>query len=147
MRLAAVLFALLACAAAASAAIVPQRGIAGVRLEMTKAQVRAARGAPASVVHGSNDFGRYVEYRYVKLAVTFQGERTVTNISTTRANERTANGIGVGSTKAQVKAKIRGAHCDRLTCSVGRLLPGRKVTTFFLRRGIVSRVGLGLVID
>ena len=43
MRVATALVILLAGAAAASAAIVPQRGIAGIRLTMTRAQVRAER--------------------------------------------------------------------------------------------------------
>ena len=74
MRLAAAcVLAVLASAAAASAAIVPQRGIAGVRLEMTKAQVRAVLGAPRRAVHGSNEFGSFTIYRYRGLRITFQG--------------------------------------------------------------------------
>jgi hypothetical protein len=151
MRLAAALFALLACAAAASAAIVPQRGIAGVRLEMTKAQVRAARGAPTSVVHGSNDFGSFTIYRYSGLRVTFQGNRTVTAVFTTRATERTAAGVGVGSTEAKVRAKVAGVRCRTESgfrhCFVGRFLPGRRVTDFRIKRGHVTSVQVAFVLD
>ncbi|MDQ2984517.1 MAG: hypothetical protein M3R70_11460 [Actinomycetota bacterium] len=144
---AASLFAAVVVVSSAAAKIVVQRSIAGVKLNMTQAKVKSILGRPNSVVRGTNEFGRWKEFRYFRLAVTFQGEANVTNLSTSRTNERTANDIGVGSTKAEVRAKIRGVRCDRLTCWVGRFLPGSKVTTFFLKRGLVSRVGLGLVID
>ena len=111
MRVATALVILLATAAAASAAIVPQRGIGGVRLALTRAQVRAVLGAPASAVHGRNEFGSFTVYRYRGLRVTFQGNRTVTAILTTRATERTAAGVGVGSTEGQVRAKVAGVRC------------------------------------
>jgi hypothetical protein len=102
VKVATALVILLAGAAAASAAIVPQRGIAGVRLAMTRAQVRAVLGAPAAAFHGRNEFGTFTVYRYRGLRVTFQGNRTATAILTTRTTERTAAGVGVGSTEGQV---------------------------------------------
>ena len=84
MKVATALVILLASAAAAPAAIVPQRGIAGLRLAMTRAQVRVVLGAPAAAVHGRNEFGTFTVYRYRGLRVTFQGNRTVTSILTTR---------------------------------------------------------------
>jgi hypothetical protein len=131
----------------AAARVVVQRSIAGVKMGMTQAKVRSVLGRPSRVVHGSNEFGRYVEFRYFGLAVTFQGEATATNVRTTRASERTASGIGVGSSRADVMAKIAGVHCSAAICTVGRFLPGRKVTTFFIKRGVVFRIALGLVID
>ena len=151
MRLAAALVAVLASAGAAAAAIVPQRGIAGVRLEMTKAQVRAVLGAPAAVVHGSNDFGSFTIYRYPGLRVTFQGNRNVTAVFTTRATERTAAGVGVGSTEAKVRAKVAGVRCRTESgfrhCFVGRFLPGKRVTDFRLERGHVTSVQVAFVLD
>ena len=151
MRLAAALAAFLVCVATASAAIVPQRGIAGVRLEMTRAQVRAVLGMPATVVHGSNDFGSFTAYRYRGLRVTFQGNRTVTAIFTTRAGERTAAGVGVGSTEGQVRAKVTGVRCRTESgfrhCFVGRFLPGKRVTDFRLKRGHVTSVQVAFVLD
>ena len=58
MRVATALVILLAGAAAASAAIVPQRGIAGVRLTMTRAQVRAVLGAQRLEVGAVEGEGR-----------------------------------------------------------------------------------------
>ena len=150
MRVATALVILLA-GAAASAAIVPQRGIAGVRLAMTKAQVRAVLGAPAAAVHGRNDFGSFTVYRYRGLRVTFQGNRTVTAIVTTRTAERTAAGVGVGSTEGQVRAKVAGVRCRTETgfrhCFVGRFLPGRRVTDFRIKRGHVTSVQVAFVLD
>ena len=140
-----------AFAAVASAAIVPQRGIAGVRLEMTKTEVRAVLGAPRRAVHGSNEFGSFTVYRYRGLRVTFQGNRTVTSIFTTRAGERTAAGVGVGSTEGQVRAKVAGVRCRTESgfrhCFVGRFLPGRRVTDFRIRRGHVTSVQVAFVLD
>jgi hypothetical protein len=151
VRVAVALVVALACAAAASAAIVPQRSIAGVRLGMTKAQVRATLGAPRRAVHGSNDFGSFTEFRYRGLRVTFQGDRRVTNLFTTRGTERTARGIGVGSTESQVKARVAGVRCRTESgfrhCFVGRFLPGRRITDFRIRSGRVSSVDIGFVID
>ena len=151
MRVATALVILLAGAAAVSAAIVPQRGIAGVRLAMTRPQVRAVLGAPAAVVHGSNEFGSFTVYRYRGLRVTFQGDRTVTAIFTTRTTERTAAGVGVGSTEGQVRAKVAGVRCRTESgfrhCFVGRFLPGKRVTDFRVKRGRVTSVIVGFVLD
>jgi hypothetical protein len=151
VRAAVAVLAFLVTAAAVSATIVPQRGIAGVRLEMTKAQVRATLGAPRSAVHGSNEFGSFTIYRYRGLRVTFQGNRRVTDVFTTRPTERTARGVGVGSTEGQVRAKVAGVRCRTESgfrhCFVGRFLPGRRVTDFRIKRGRVSSVHVGFVID
>jgi hypothetical protein len=151
VRVATSLVILLTSAAAASAAIVPQRGIAGVRLAMTRAQVRAVLGAPAAVAHGSNDFGSFTVYRYRGLRVTFQGNRTVTAILATRASERTAAGVGVGSTEGQVRAKVAGVRCRTESgfrhCFVGRFLAGRRVTDFRIKRGHVTSVQVAFVLD
>jgi hypothetical protein len=151
VRVAAVVLVALATVAAASATIVPQRSIAGVRLQMTKAQVRATLGAPRSAVHGSNEFGSFTIFRYRGLRVTFQGNRRVTDVFTTRPAEQTARGVGVGSTESQVKAKVAGVRCRTESgfrhCFVGRFLPGRRVTDFRIKSGRVSSVHVGFVID
>ena len=148
---AACIFVVFAVAAVASAAIVPQRGIAGVRLEMTKAQVRAVLGAPRRAVHGSNEFGSFTVYRYRGLRITFQGNRRVTDVFTTRPGERTARGVGVGSTEAQVRARVPGLRCRSETglrhCFLGRFLAGRRVTDFRIKHGHVTSVDVGFVVD
>jgi hypothetical protein len=141
----------LAWAAAASAVIVPQRSIAGVRLGMTKAQLRATLGAPKRATHGTNEFGAFTVFRYRGLSVTFQGNQTATNLLTSRPTERTVRDVGVGSTEAEVRAKVAGVRCRTegtfRHCFVGRFLPGRRITDFRIRHGRVSGVDIGFVID
>src|SRR5262245_27942292 len=121
-------------ASSAPATIVPQRGIAGGGLGMTQAKVRSVLGTPPNVKHGSNDFGKYTIYRGAALEVTFQGNKTVTAISTSRTGERTAGGVGPGSTEAQLKAKLEGLTCKTESgfrhCYVGKFLAGHRVTDF-----------------
>ena len=147
----AVTAAVLTASEVAQATIRPQRGIAGVAAGMTATQVRGVLGAPASVRRGSNDFGRYREFRYRDLHVFFQGVQRVTSVSTTRRGERTRSGIGVGSSERRLRRKMRGVRCATelrvRRCTLGRLLPGRRVTDFLIRRGRVVRVSIGLVID
>jgi hypothetical protein len=151
VRVATALVILLVSAASASAAIVPQRAIAGVRLTMTKAQVRAVLGAPAAATHGLNEFGSFTVYRYRGLRVTFQGNRTVTAIFTTRTTERTPAGVGVGATEGQVRAQVAGVRCRTESgfrhCFVGRFLPGKRVTDFRIKRGRVTSVQVAFVLD
>lgn len=135
------------CAAAADAAIIVQHGIAGVSIGMSQAKVRSILGTPTKVLHKKNAFGRYVEYLYPRLVLDFQGPGPLSNVATTRRTERTGKGVGVGSTRLRVKAKVRGARCNTAICTVGKLLPGRIVTTFYLRKGVVVRVSVGRVLD
>jgi hypothetical protein len=151
MRTWAVLGCILACgffAPAASALIQVDRGIAGARLGNSRAEVRAALGKPTKVLGGSNDFGSFVRYRFAGgLTVTFQGRTRVTGVSTSGVGDRTATGVGVGSTVAEVKAGVPGVTCDATSCHTGSFLPGKRVTDFRLSGGKVANVLVGLVID
>ena len=141
----------LALATGAGGAIVPQRSIAGVALGHTRAHVRATLGKPLSVRHGRNEFGAYTVFRYRQVTVTFQGNAGATGLTTASRAQRTRKGVGVGSTEAQVKRGVRGVRCTTTAslrhCTLGRELPGRRVTDFVLRRGHVVRVVVGFVID
>ncbi|HEY6068174.1 MAG TPA: hypothetical protein VIU81_05710 [Gaiellaceae bacterium] len=141
----------LVAASSAEARIVVQHGVAGASLHMTKAQVRARLGAPVRVRAGRNDFGRYTEFVYSNVTVSFQiGARATAFRVSTRA-ERTAGGIGVGSTEAAVKAGIAHITCRTESgfrhCFVGRFLPGRVVTDFRIRSGRVRSITIGYVLD
>jgi hypothetical protein len=149
---AALVVGLLAAAPAAHATIRPQIGMAGVRLQMTREQVRAAVGAPRAVHHLRNDFGRYTEYLYPHaVRVAFQSGSRVTAIDTTGRHERTRRGVGVGSTERSVRSKVAHVRCETIagtrSCHVGAFLAGRRVTDFLLRGGRVVRVTVGFVID
>jgi hypothetical protein len=141
----------LALAGTASATIVIGRGVAGVRLGMSQAAVRAKLGTPVKVVKAKNEFGPYTEFRYRGYVVDFQNNETVTAVATTLAREKTPSGVGVGSTWAQVRRKVPHLICTGSAvfgdCHVGNLLPGRTVTDFFVKSGKVVRVLVGIVID
>jgi hypothetical protein len=141
----------LALTPAAGARIVVQKGIGGAELGMTRANVRAKLGTPLRVKHGSNDFGQYTEFVYRTVTVSFQGNAKVTGMRTSSRRERTARGIGVGSTLVQVRGNVPSVRCRNefgsLHCWVGRFLPGRRVTDFLFRKGRVSSVVVGYVLD
>ena len=63
----------------AAAIIQVDRGIAGVRIDNTKRQVRAALGTPKRILHGNNDFGSFTEFRYAgRIRVLFSFGNRVT---------------------------------------------------------------------
>jgi len=138
-------------ALAASAVIIPQRGLAGLRLGMTQAKVRSVLGEPGRVVRGSNEFGAYTEFVYRSLRVSFQGNASVTNLRTTRRSERTKSGVGVGSSEVELRRKVGGIRCRTefgfRHCFLGRFLAGRRVTDFRIVRGRVASIDIGFVID
>jgi hypothetical protein len=141
----------LALPASAAARIVPQRGIAGATLNMTRAELQSKRGAPdKSLVRDSQVFGRYETWFYGKTSIDMfrKGDDKVFNMSTTDRSERTATDVGVGSTAAAVKKGVTGVRCDSSHCFLGRFDPGRKVTDFILSKtGRVTRVTIGYVFD
>ena len=119
---------------------------------MSKAKVRSVLGKPTRSTTGKNEFGPYTRYVYPRVTVIFQGNAAVTSVETTSAKERTGSGIGVGSTVAQVKARVPGVKCDLAgtigDCHVGEFKPGKRVTDFIVNRNHrVVRVVVGFVID
>jgi hypothetical protein len=152
ITLTAACLAALALPAAAGAKIQIDRGIAGVRLDNSRAEVRSALGAPDSRRSGTNPFGRFVEWRFRgDIRVIFQGRRRVTSVSTTGLGDRTDRGIGVGSTQRAVRRRVPGVRCETFadvrSCHTGVLEAGRRVTDFQIRRGRVTRATVAIVID
>ncbi len=107
-------------------------GIAGVRIGMTRAQVRGALGAPRRVkVFKNSAFGpgHPVFFSYGGLKVEFwkgaprnpSGSRApdrklrVASIGTSRRELRTRRDIGVGSRERQVRRKVAGVRCETLS--------------------------------
>jgi hypothetical protein len=153
MRVGAAIAAVIALVLPSSAAatIVPQRGIAGANLDMTQVQVRAKLGPPDKVAYPKSPiFGKYTTWYYGGTTVDMfrTQDRKVFNVSTTSKTEKTATGVGVGSTAAAVKQGVKGSRCDQKHCWVGRFQGGRKVTDFQLSTtGRVTRVTIGYVLD
>ncbi len=150
--LAALAAALAVPASAAGGLIVIGKGIRGAAVDMTQKQVRGVLGTPTKTIRGTNDFGPYTQLRYGGLSVMFQGNAKVTSVRTTSPADRTASGIGVGSTKASLKARVKGVRCEVVLgdefCYVGRYEPGRLATAFLLdKRGRIRDVTIGYVID
>jgi hypothetical protein len=138
-------------ASPASAIIQIDRGIAGARLGNTQAQVRAALGKPSRVVRAVNDFGPYTQFRYAgAIDVFFQGNRHVSLVRTTGRGDRTAKGVGVGSSERALTRR-HNVTCRTFSgtriCSTGAGNPGDRVTSFFVRRGRIARIDVSRVID
>ena len=142
----------LALPASADALIQVDKGIAGVRLDNSKSEVRAALGKPRSVTKGTNDFGPFTQYRYRGgIRVTFQGNRGVTQVATSGVGDRTRTGVGVGSSEQDVRDGVARIRCGTFDgtriCQTKRGLPGQRLTSFFFADGQVVRVTVAIVID
>jgi hypothetical protein len=139
-------------APSAPALVQLERGIAGARLGATPAEVRAALGAPARTIRGTNELGPFTELRFAgELRVVLQGGEAVSLVSTTGLGDRTASGVGVGTSARVLRARVAGLRCSTeagvLVCARGRFAVGGRVTNFFVRRGRVVRIDVGRVVD
>lgn len=144
--------ALLGLASDALAMVQLDRGIAGARLGSSRAEVRAALGTPTKTAAGRNDFGPWLRYTYAGgVRVFFQGRSEVTSVETTGLGDRTAKGVGVGSSEADVIAGVPRVKCETFEavrmCHTRDLLPGQRVTDFRIESGKVARVTVAIVID
>jgi hypothetical protein len=143
----------LVAAAPAGAVIRPQKGMAGVRLNMTQTQMRGVLGEPTRTKQGENDFGPFTQFIYPhSITVTFQGNRRVTGIITRGRTEKTERGVGVGSTQTAVRRRVGHVRCETIagsrTCHVGSFQAGHRVTVFLISKtGRVLSVTVGFVLD
>jgi opacity protein-like surface antigen len=130
----------LLAAQSASATIRPQRGMSGVSLGMTKAQVQAKLGRPIGTGGG--------RYFYARVWVGFRLGRVV-EVTTTRSTERTGSGVGVDSSEAQVRRAYPSVTCGPSggfrKCRLGSGSPGTRATDFLLGRGKVLQVSILLL--
>jgi len=120
--------------ASAGATIKPARGMSRVELGMTAAQVQAKLGRP--VAKGG------FKWFYARVTVTFRNRRVV-ELVTTRSTERFANGLGVDSSEAEVKAAWPQLKCAAMPpfyrrCRLGTSAPGSRNTDFIF--GTTRRV-------
>jgi hypothetical protein len=146
----------------AGATIIPGKGMAGVELEDCQETVIEKLGDPDSTVTKMDFAGSYTLYRYKArgIRVTFRpnGDNTCNSavtIFTSKGQERTTEGIGKGSKRTTLRAKLRGETCRTYrvphrvrTCYLGSFQPGTIVTDFRIdSKARVSTVSIGLVID
>ncbi|HLM08358.1 MAG TPA: hypothetical protein VK307_01515 [Thermoleophilaceae bacterium] len=104
------------------------------------------------MINGANDFGPFTEFRYTgKIRVIFQSGNRVTGVETTGRGDRTARNEGVGSRLAAVRNQVAGVSCMTIPngrlCQTGTAAAGQRVTSFFIRNGRVTRIGVAFVID
>lgn len=125
----------LALAGSAGATIKPGRGMSGITLGMTPAQVQAKLGRPVGKGAG--------RWYYARVWVGFRARR-VSEVTTTRGTERLANGLGVDSTEPQLRRAYPQIRCAAAApfrrCRLGTGAPGSRVTDFLLGRGRVLQV-------
>ena len=125
----------LAASASAGATIKPGRGMSGLVLGMTPAQVQAKLGRPVGKGGG--------RWYYARVWVGFRSRRVV-ELTTTRSTERLSNGLGVDSSEAQVRAAFPQIKCAAAVpfrrCRLGSGEPGTRVTDFMIGRGRVLQV-------
>jgi hypothetical protein len=127
-RILAAALAALCLAGTAGATIKPGRGMSGVELGMTPAQVQARLGRP--VAKGT------WKWFYARVTVTFRNRRVV-ELMTTRSAERFANGLGVDSSQAELRAAFPRLRCAPMPpfyqrCRLGTGEPKSRVTDFIL---------------
>jgi hypothetical protein len=159
--LAVTVLALLLAAAPASATIVPQKGMAGVTLGQCQQEVIDILGFPDRTF-GSHDFaGIKSSYYYNQKALKLEfrtgpGECLVlSSIRTRSGEERTKEGVGKGTTRKDLRAKLKHEKCrtfkrpKRISiCWLGSMTPSKPLTEFRIdSKGRVNNIRVGIVID
>jgi hypothetical protein len=146
----------LVLAAPAGAVIVPQKGMAGARLGQCIDTVLAKLGPPDKTFGKREPTGEFVEtYTYKKLGIKvrfFQGPGSCLvagEFFTSKGRERTAEGVGKGTMRKTLKAKLRHVKCDRKrSCHIGSFTPSKKVTEFRIdSKGRISTISVRYVVD
>ena len=149
--------ALLLLVSSASATIVVQKSIAGVKLGMTEAKVKSVLGSPTKARSGKDAITGQPSrtLTYGKTTVYLIGQ--VMYVRTTSATEKTSGGVGVGSTETVLKQKVKSVKCSTTKsgkvsyriCSIGKGLPGQVVTTFGIstKTKKIESVLVGRVVD
>ena len=152
---------LLLSAAPASATIVPGKGMAGVELGDCQERAIEVLGAPDRTF-GSMDFAGFKSaYTYVARGLRLEFRRgageclELTSIRTTKGQERTKEGVGKGTMRSTLRAKLKGEKCRTFRapkririCWLGSFTPSKPVTEFRIdSKGRVNNIRVAIVID
>jgi hypothetical protein len=130
-------------------------GINRIKIGFSEAKVLKKMGtSPKRVQTGTNDFGSYRILVFGKrFKVTILDQRGVTRMSTMSGAQRTFDGIGVGSTRQQVRAAYA-VMCERVpgqpgqqVCLTHEPAAGETATTFRMQNKVVSQVDVLTVVD
>ena len=155
------LFLVLLAAAPASATIVPGKGMAGVQIGQCQERVIEILGFPDRTF-GSHDFaGIKSSYYYNKRALKIEFRRgpgrclVLSSIRTRGSEERTKEGVGKGTLRKDLRAKLKGEKCRTFrqpkkirTCWLGSRTPSKPLTEFRIdSKGRVNNIVVGTVID
>jgi len=152
---------LLALAAPASAVVVPGKGMAGVELGDCQEKAIEVLGPPDTTFGKRDVFGFVSTYRYNARGLKLDFRRgpgeclVLSSIRTTKAEERTKEGIGKGSTRKELRAKLRGEKCRTYRrpkririCWLGSFTPSKPITEFRIdSKGRVNNLRVATVID
>jgi hypothetical protein len=135
-------------AAPASADVIkPGVRMAGLKVGEPVKQVRAAYGKPDKIVRNADNAYTYV-YKQRRLTVAFQND-TVEVISSKSRLDQTDNGLGRGSTLAQLRKGLfnekctgnaKDAYCEIFTRNL------KRHTGFAVRNGKVIRIDVGIIL-
>jgi hypothetical protein len=151
----------LLAAASASATIVPGKGMAGVQLGQCQERVIKILGFPDRTF-GSRDFAGIKSTYYYNakaLKLEFRGGPdeclVLSSIRTRSGEERTKEGVGKGTKRKALRAKLKGEKCRTFTrpkritiCWLGSMTPSKPLTEFRIdSKGRVNNVRVGIVID
>ena len=127
----------LAVCAAADARIVIDTSIDGVTLGMTHASAARILGKGKLEPGGANEY----EYRHGSYQVIFTSGRA-SSIETFSRGQRTSNGLGVGASLAEVRARDPSVHCSssdgERDCYLGTIKRGHIYTDFYFENGLAS---------
>jgi hypothetical protein len=152
---------LLALAAPASAVIVPGKGMAGVELQDCIEDASAVLGPPDRTFGKRDVFGFVQTYWYDARGLKLEFRRgpgeclVLSSIRTTKAEERTKEGVGKGTTRKVLRARLRGEKCRTFRrpkririCWLGSFTPSRPITEFRIdSKGRVNNIRVATVID
>jgi hypothetical protein len=124
----------LALCSAADARIVIDTSIDGVALGMTHAGAARILGKGKLEPGGGNEY----EYRHDSYQLIFTSGRA-SSIETFSRGQRTSNGLGVGASLAEVRARYPGVHCSlsngERDCYLGTIKRGHLYTDFYFENG------------